>query len=55
MKKNIFCRIVSGWYKELKVKEFSVFDYEKLLIELLFLMNCFKAIILKNIFGTKQS
>ena len=30
---KIFCSIVSGWYKELKVKEFCVFHF----IELLFL------------------
>ena len=30
-KKNIFCRIVGGWYKELKVREFCVFDYIELL------------------------
>ena len=33
MKKNIFCSIVRGWYKELNVKEFCVCDH----IELLFL------------------
>ena len=27
-KKNIFCSIVGGWYKELKAKEFCVFDYK---------------------------
>ena len=31
MKKNIFCSIVGGCYKELKVKEFCVFDYIELL------------------------
>ena len=30
-KNNIFFSIVGGWYKELKVKEFCVFDYIKLL------------------------
>ena len=27
MEQNIFCSIVGVWYKELKVKEFCVFDY----------------------------
>ena len=27
MKKKIFCGIVGGWYKKLKVKEFCVIDY----------------------------
>ena len=31
-KKNIFCSTIRGWYKELKVKDFCVFDF----IELLF-------------------
>ena len=29
--KKTFCSIVGGWYKELKVKEFCVFDYIELL------------------------
>ena len=28
---NPFCSIVGEWYKELKVKEFCVFDYIELL------------------------
>ena len=31
-KKNIFCSTIRGWYKELKVKDFCVFNF----IELLF-------------------
>ena len=30
LKKYIFCSIEGGWYKELKVKEFSVFDFLEL-------------------------
>ena len=35
MKKNIFCSIVGWWYKELKVKEFCVFDYIELVATIL--------------------
>ena len=31
-KKNIFCGTIRGWYKELKVKDYCVFNF----IELLF-------------------
>ena len=36
MEKKIFCSIVGGWYEELKVKEFCVFDHIK--------MTCFQTI-----------
>ena len=29
---NIFCSTVGGWYKELKFKDFCVFDFIKLLL-----------------------
>ena len=31
-KKNIFCSIVGGWCKELKVKDFCVFDFIELIL-----------------------
>ena len=39
MKKNIFCSTVGGWYKELEVKDFCVFDF----IELLFFNGVFQS------------
>ena len=51
MKKNIFCSTVGGWYKELEVKDFCVFDF----IELLFFNGVFQTITLKSIFCKKKS
>ena len=52
MEKNKFCSIVGAWYKELKVKEFFVFDFTELSYHVndLFQNNYFK-----NIFFRKQS
>ena len=48
-KKNIICSIVCGWYKELKVKEFCVFDFiELLFFNGLFQNNYFKKHILQK-------
>ena len=42
-KKNIFCTIVGRWYKELKIKEFWVFDnLELLFLNVIFQNNYFK-------------
>ena len=48
-KQTIFCSIVGGWFKELKVKEFYVFDYKELLFfNGLFQHNYFKKYISQN-------
>ena len=45
----IFCSIIGGWYKELKVKEFCVFDFRELLFfNGMFQNNYFKKHILQK-------
>ena len=46
-KKNIFCSTVGGWYKELKLKDFCVFDFIELLFNGMLQNNTFKKRILQ--------
>ena len=46
-KKNIFCSTVGEWYKELKLKDFCVFDFIELLFNGVLRNNSFKKRILQ--------
>ena len=46
-KKNIFCSTVGGWYKELRLKDFYVFDFIELLFNGVLQNNSFKKCILQ--------